>query len=386
VKSFGRSILGLDIGSHSIKLVEVKHTRGGPIITCAKAIAIAHEGEVTYNDISRALRKLLNMSKVRSKYVITALSSAEEQVIMRTIFMPEMTATVSYDAVRAGARFQAEEQSYIPYDIDYAVMNFDIIGEATVDEVEGLEVFFISAHRDLIGSRVQLLREVGLTPIAIDIDILAIARLLGFTEQIQEDNDIAIIDIGASKASVCFYQHGKPYIYPHIPTAGDNLTSELSHRLQISWKKAEEEKKLQGSFKNFPQAESIKFSLKTEVEASLNANANGADSTGLREHTADEVFDILQRALEKNEGLCPLLQSRFEYYEADFPKPTKIITTGGTSQLASLDEFLASRLSIPVERISYLEKIPVDAKGDVSEIKDNEPLFTTAVGLALKKL
>jgi len=379
---FNRSILGLDIGSHSIKLVEVKRTREGPIITCAKSVSIAYEEEATYTEISKSLHKLLGMSEVRSKQVITAVSSAEEQLIMQSIFMPELTADISEDAVRTGARFKAEEQDYIPYDMDYALMDFDIIGEATVDDEDGLEVFFVSAHRDLIENRIQLLREAGLVPIAMDIDILAIARLLGFTEQIHDDEDIAIMDIGASKTSLCFYQHGKPYIYPHIPTAGDALTSELSQQLQTSWKKAEGYKKLQGSFKNSLKEEP---SFKDEFKVSLNSDVSGDDDMESKEYTPDEVFEVLQETLEKSEGLYPLLQSRLEYYEADFSKPTKIIASGGTSQLASLDEFIASRLSTTVERISYLEKIPVDAKGDVSDIEGNEPLFATAVGLALKR-
>lgn len=395
---FSRSILGLDIGSHSIKLVEVKRTRGGPIITCAKAVSMAHEEEATDAEISKSLRKLLDMLEVRSKRVIAAVSSAEERVIMRSIFMPEMTTDVSEDAVKTGARFEAEEQDYIPYEMNHALINFDIIGEATVDDEEGLEVFLVSAHRDLITSRVQLLREVGLIPIAIDIDILAIARLLGFTEQIHDDEDIAIIDIGASKTCLCFYRYGKPYVYPHILTAGDAITSELSRQLRVSWKEAEEYKKLQGNFKNF-LAEGLGTHGAANLESSLNSypsytKASGADNMESREYTSEEVFYVLQRVLEEtseqkileeNEGLYLQLRNRFEYYEADFEKPSKIIASGGTSQLASLDEFIALRLSIPVETISYLEKIPVDAKGDVSDIEGNVPLFATAVGLALKE-
>lgn len=390
---FSRSILGLDIGSHSIKLVEVKKTRGGPIITCAKAVSMAHEEEATDAEISKSLRKLLDMLEVRSKRVIAAVSSAEERVIMRSIFMPEMTTDVSEDAVKTGARFEAEEQDYIPYEMNHALINFDIIGEATVDDEEGLEVFLVSAHRDLITSRVQLLREVGLIPIAIDIDILAIARLLGFTKQIHDDEDIAIIDIGASKTCLCFYRYGKPYVYPHILTAGDAITSELSRQLRVSWKEAEEYKKLQGNFKNF-LAEGLGTHGAANLESSLNSYASGADNMESREYTSEEVFYVLQRVLEEtskqkileeSEGLYLQLRNRFEYYEADFPKPSKIIASGGTSQLASLDEFIASRLSIPVEKISYLEKIPVDVKGDVSDIESNEPIFATAVGLALKE-
>ncbi|MFQ6044391.1 MAG: type IV pilus assembly protein PilM [Candidatus Poribacteria bacterium] len=391
---WNRSILGLDIGSHSIKLVEVKHTKEGPIITCAKAISMEHEVEDSYTEMRKSLRKLLGTLKVRSKRVVTAVSSAEEQVITHSIFMPDITTDISEDAIRASARIEAEEKDYIPYDMDYALINFDIIGEATVDGEQGLEIFFVSAHRDLIRARIELLRDVGLIPMAVEIDILALARLLGFTDSIDDDSDLAIVDIGASKTSLCFYQRGKPYLYPHIPTGGNALTDELSQRLQISWKRAEEYKKLQGNLNsslgkavinNCPE-ESIKFSFAGRLGDSLNAVNTGAKgSIESIEYTADEIFDVLKGGLERSDGLYTLLRSRLEYYEADFERPSKIIAGGGAIQLASLDEFMTSRLSIPLEKISYLEKIPVDDKGDVSDINGNEPLFATAVGLALKR-
>jgi type IV pilus assembly protein PilM len=221
---------------------------------------------------------------------------------------------------------------------------------------------------------------------AIEIDIFGLARLVAVTDAIDDDNNLALIDIGASKTSLCFYQHGKPYLYPHIPTGGDALTAELAQQLQISWKRAQEYKKRQGNLNNGPTAESVKFSFATTSSDRVNVNTSASeDSMVSRDDNADEVFNVLRGALARSDGLYTLLRSRLEYYEADFEKPSKIIAAGGAIQLASLDEFIASRLAIPVEKVSYLQKIPVDDKGDVSDIKENEPLFATAVGLALKR-
>lgn len=376
---FDRSVLGLDIGSHSIKLVELKKTRGEPTLTCAKAFSIGHETEPTATD----LRRVLDISNVSSKRTITALSSAEEQVIMRSIFIPDMTSDVSEDALETGVTFEAEAQDYIPYEIDNAVMNFDVIGEGTLDNSEeGLIVYLVSAPRDLVNRRIQLLRDVGLTPYAIDIDILAIPRLLKFTNQISDDEEVVIIDIGAFKTSLCFYQKGEPYIYPHIKIAGDELTYGLSQQLQLSWEKAEKNKVFNTGSKNPNQKESSSF--RTDLGTNLDSSSNDEDNMESREYTSDEISEVLQRILEKNDGLCSQLQLRFEDYEVNYPKPSKIILSGGTSQLVFLDEFIESRIEIPVERVSYLEKISVDTDGDVSDIEDNEPLFATALGLALK--
>jgi len=363
--------LGLDIGSHSIKLVEVKHTRGGPIITLAKSVPIAREQEEDTDyvgdiAIGEALRELLGKSKLRSKRVITAVSSAlEAQVtILPNFFIPNLVQNLPKATIKENVMAEAVNQAHIPFPADLAVADCDVLKENTVGGRKGLEVFFFAIHRDLIDSQFRLLNSVGLIPIAIDVDFLALARLLGVTNQIPDDEDIAIIDIGASKTSVGFYQHGRLHIYPHVPIAGDYLTDEVSQQFSINWEEAEEGKKKSGAWR---------------------AEFSNSVTSGPEEQLSAGTSEVIQRALE--EVLYPQLQSQFDFYEAEFLdfKPSKIFSAGGTSQLPNLDKFLVDRLSIPVENVSYLDSIPMDAKGDVSEIKGNEPLFATAVGLALKK-
>lgn len=278
---------------------------------------------------------------------------------------------------------EAVNQAHIPFSADFAVADCDVLKENTVGGRKGLEVFFFAIHRDLIDSQFRLLRSVGLIPIAIDVDFLALARLLGFTNQLPDDEDIAIIDIGAFKTSVGFYQHGRLHIYPHVPIAGENLTIEVSQQLSISWEEAEERKKNAGCGVSTPTP---------PEEGKEVQNAEFGNSVPFVNRTSEPeeqlsagVSEVIQWALEG--GLYPQLQSQFDFYEAEFHdfKLSKIFSAGGTSQLSNLDEFLADHLSIPVENVSYLDSIPMDAKGDVSEIKGNEPLFATAVGLALKK-
>ena len=382
---FGQnSILGLDIGSHSIKLVEIKHTRGGPIITCAKSVLIVHEQEedteyIADIAIGDALRELLGKSKLRSKKVVTAIPLAlEGQVtILDTFFIPNLVPDLPKEAIKTSVMMEAEVQARIPFSADVAVTDCSILEEQTVGGRNGLEVFFVAVHRDLIDSRFQLLSSVGLIPIAIDVDFLAVARLLGFTNQIPDDESIAIIDIGASNTSVGFYQNEKLRIHPHVPVAGDYLTAEVSQQLSISWEEAEERKKNAGC-----RVQDAEFGNSVILEPEEEPSDEVPE-----EQPSDEASEFIHWALEGGQGLYPQLQSRFDFYESEFPdfKLSKIFSAGGTSQLPNLDKFLESRFSIPVENTSYLESIPVDAKGDVNEIRGNEPLFATAVGLALKK-
>lgn len=122
---FGRSSLGLDIGSHSIKLIEVRYTRESPVITCAKAVPIAREREDRDIAISEALRELLGKLKLRSRRVITAVSSAlEDQVtVLSSFFIPDLMPNLPKEVIKTGVIMEAEVQARIPFPVDLSLIH-----------------------------------------------------------------------------------------------------------------------------------------------------------------------------------------------------------------------------------------------------------------------
>jgi len=351
-----KSVLGVDIGSHSIKLVEVKHTKEGPMITFAQSATIPQvEGdELAHMEAIRdTLNTLVTESKIQKKKVVIAVPAAlEEEVTMKSIFIPDLPIDVPKEVMKMNVRAEFEAQDFISY-LDDAEIDCHVEGETTFDGNHGLDVFAVAVHRDLIERRVQLLRDCGMFPIAIDVDFLALARLVITTTQLSDEEDIAILDIGATTTDVGFYQHGKLYPYPPIPFAGMDLTSHVAQTLNVSEDEAE--------------------AYKHGKEAMVDGSPEEAD-----------VWGVLEDKL--NQELCLQLYGHFDAYTREFPefKPSKVIISGGTAQLPQLDEFFTSQLAIPVDVLHYVDRIAVDANGEVAALKDNEPLFSTAVGLALK--
>ncbi|MCZ6676884.1 MAG: type IV pilus assembly protein PilM [Candidatus Poribacteria bacterium] len=350
---FGRrkSVLGLDIGSHAIKLVEIKHTNKGPVITHVQSRSIP-QVEDDEQDPAGATREtlhtLVDEAKLRGKRVVTAVSSAlDEQVTMRSIFIPDLPLDAPEEVLQMSVRAEFEAQDYITYN-DEAEIDCHIEREITLNGVRGLEVFVVAVHRDLIEGHVQLLRDCGLIPIAIDIDFLALARLLVVTQQLSPTGDTAVLDIGANQTAIGFYQPRQLYLYPHIPIAGNQLTSQLVQRLNVEWE---------------------------EAEASKHAQVE-----------EPEVWEALEDCLDQE--LYQQIYVHLDAYEREFPesRPAKMIVSGGTAQLPNLDQFFDSRFSIPIQIIHYLDQIAVDPKGDTAALRGNEPLFATAVGLALKQV
>jgi type IV pilus assembly protein PilM len=342
---FGRrSVLGIDIGAHSIKMVEMRVDGEKPLITRAEYvsmdISLEREGE-----IQRAMKDLIEIAKPRSRKAVTDIPSSDEMVVMRTLFIPDVTSDMSDEEITETTKSEVEEQDYIPYPIDNALISSDLLGETTVNGERGMEIFFVAVHKGLSEERALLLRRFGIQTLAIDVDVLALARLIGNMETLSDEESIAVIDMGASKSSIFFYLQGKPIFYPHIPGGGNELTEEISREFQVEW----------------DEAERMKIELDDPV-----------------------VEAVLRAAMERPQGLVQALRGCFEYYMADYPAPTKVILTGGTAQSPFMEEFLSSKLELPVERINYLDQFKLDEERDLKPLEDNQALFATAIGLALK--
>lgn len=346
-------ILGIDIGDHSIKAVEMKVGDERPLIVSAGFIAMdisaEREGEMT-----RALKELLGAMRPKSKRAVTDIPSSDEMVVMRTLFIPEPLPEMDEGRIEEATRDEVEQQDYIPYPVDDALISSDLLGEATVDGQKGVEIFFVAAPKELPERRARMLKKLGIQTLAIDVDVLALARLIGWMG-IASEEDVAVVDIGASKTSVFFYHEGKPVFYPHIPLGGNELTEEIVRELDVEWEEAER--------------------MKLELE--------GETARGVL--VGSRVKEAIVRAMERPQGLLQSLRNLFEHYTADLPPPQRVILTGGSSQLPFMEELLSKSLDLSVERISYLELFDVDEGCKREIIKANQPLFATAVGLALKK-
>ncbi|RKY04531.1 hypothetical protein DRP77_03565 [Candidatus Poribacteria bacterium] len=345
-------ILGIDIGDHSIKAVELRVGGERPVIVNAGLIAMDISAE-REGEMMRALKELLGAMKPKAKRAITDIPSSDEMVIMRTLFIPEATPEMSEEQIEEATRSEVEQQDYIPYPVDNALISSDLLGEATVDGQKGVEVFFVAVHKELPEARARMLKKLGIQPLAIDVDVLALARLIGWMG-IPSEEDVAVVDIGATKTSVFFYHDGKPIFYPHIPHGGNELTEEIVRELDVEWSEAER--------------------MKLELDG----------ETAREVLVGSRVKEAIMRAMERPQGLLQALRNLFEHYTADLPAPQKVILTGGSSQLPFIDDLLLTKLDLPVERVSYLDLFDVDDRCDREMIKANQPLFATAVGLALK--
>lgn len=349
--------LGVDIGSSFIKIVEMEYSSKGPaILNAGISEPIAED---SFGSISAALGELVSRKKFRTKRTVATIKvTTEGSATARRIFMEHATPDIKKSELKANVEWEAIAKDYIPFPAEEAVLDCHIVGEGTQDNIPGLYVFFVAVRKELVKERVDILKSAGLIPIAIEIDFSAILGLLSYADLFPDDEDIVVIDMGATKTCVGIIYRGQLAFYRDIPVAGDNVTSQIERRLRIKKQEAEEYK--------------IKEDLFERI----------SDGTGEIWHAASPIEPVI----EERQGLYPQIRECFRYYEGEFPNAelSKVYFSGGASQLNNLDNFLSQRLDIPVENVHFLDYLPAADGGDVSDIEGKEPTFTAAVGLALK--
>ena len=165
--SFGKaSVVGLDIGSSTVKAVEIaikNRDKGFELRSFGQAAlpseAIVQGAFLNSSAIVDAIRESVDAGKIKGKDVAAAVSG--HSVIVKRVNLPQMTREELEDQI------QWEAEQYIPFDVNEVNLDFQILSE---HEDEGqMDVLLVAAKKDLIDDYVQVISEAGLNPVAIDI-------------------------------------------------------------------------------------------------------------------------------------------------------------------------------------------------------------------------
>lgn len=192
-------ILGVDIGSRAIKVVQLTTTWQGYTIT---GFAIREHAISTWDDLSAELRALQQKEGIEGDVIVTSFPS--HRVILRTTEMP----FTQVNKIDATIRFEAESTMAIP--LDDMVVDFALLER----RAQSSTVLITCVEKTLLQDYVDALRKADMVPDSIDIDSLALARLV---KELKEERSIALIDVGVEKASVDIFHRGDLRFTRSIP-------------------------------------------------------------------------------------------------------------------------------------------------------------------------
>lgn len=342
-----KEIFGLDIGSHSVKLVELKKSRKDFKL---KTFGIKPLPKDTIIDgalmdsisLVEILKSLITETKPSTKFV--ALSISGHGVIVKKINVPLITEEELANTI------QWETEQYLPFGIQEVYYDFRILGEST-DFQGQMDVLLVAAKKDIVDDYQNAVREAGLEPLIVDVDVFSIQNAYELNETAMENKVILLANLGASFSNVNIIKNGNSLFTRDISWGGNEITEEIQKRLGIT----------------FEEAESIKC-------------GNMQEGVNLR-----ELNDIINSEIEK---IISEMQKTIDFFYNTNPNDVidKVVFFGGTSQLKSLVDTFKEKMGIAVEIGNPFNRISVDSSFWNRGLKNYAIQSAVAVGLALRRL
>lgn len=344
-----RQLLGLDIGSSAIKLVQMKEKRGQYQLQKFGVKYLDPEVIVdgTVMDAGRvvaAIQELLQEGGIKAKNV--AISISGHAVIVKKIALPPM----AEEELEGQVRLAAEQ--YIPFDVNEVSLDYHILdaNEQAEDGQQQMSVLLVAAKKEKVNELTELVKGAGLVPLVLDVDAFAVGNMYDINYPVSPDEIVTLVNIGASVMNVNILKGGASLFTRDISVGGNRYTEAIQRDLGVSYEDAEAAKKGEGP-------------------ASLDRDA----LTGLLDNLNAEVSSEIARSVDY-----------FRTTSAD-GEVARIVLCGGGAKVQGLVHQLSERMGVTVELANPFRQIDTSAAGlDPDQLADLAPMAGVGVGLALR--
>jgi len=383
------SVLGVDVGSQSVKVAEIRLQGNQPVIT-ALGIAPTPEGAVDHigiNDpeaVAVAVKQAIMDSGATSPDAISSLSG-QGSVLVRQLEVPNMSESelkdhMAWEFTRnipfAESTVETDFQSY-PL-IDPAAQNLDVVmAMATHSSVE---------------SHIQILKRAGRKPAALDVEPLGLLRSLAMSYGSEiAGKTVCIAEMGHKTTSINIYKDERLLMARQVPVGGQMFSQAIADAQGVSLSDAEQMKRDQltlpdnavaatGAFNPFGSAAPVQ---------SYNPFADPGEVTEMGENPAPQapvpapstgspLYSAVSAALDE---LVSEIRRSVDYFKNKGGDVDMILLTGGSSQIGNLDAFLKSALGIDVQMFDPMRNISMSLKkGDPAMVEKDRQEFAVAIG------
>lgn len=327
-----RSILGLDIGTYSVKAVELTGSGDDVQVT-----GVGWERIPSPDMVEDTIHAVIANNGLRARRVVTSVSG--RSVIVRHVTMMPMPD----DELRQAVRYEADK--YIPYDVEDVQLDCQQLGPADEGGSQ-IRVLLVAAKRQLIEEHIAMLQNVGLQPATIDVDLFALANAYELcnakAEMSAEGEAVALVDIGASKTSICILKGTSECFTREVYTAGNAMTDAVAKR-----------------FGETP----------TSVE-------------GMKEDPGDAINSMSDAMIPVIDDLGSEVRLSFDYYENQYEQTvSRAYLSGGSIMFPGLCEALGNAFEVETHKFSAFETLNVGVMDDVV-IHEKASDMVVALGLA----
>jgi type IV pilus assembly protein PilM len=342
-------LIGLDIGSSSVKIVELSEAGKGVMRLERYAIEPLPRGavvdgnidkiEVVADAVKRAWRKA--GGKVRS----VAMALPASAVITKRIALP---ANLREEELEM--QVESEANQYIPFALDEVSLDFQVLG-GIPNAPDDVEVLIAASRKEKVEDRVAVAQAAGLKPVVVDVESYAArAAIDRLIEQLPNGGDglvIAVFYVGANTTSVTVVHDGEAIYEREQPFGGQQLTGDISRTYGIPTEEAEQKKR----------------------NGDLPADYETAVLKPFIETASTEITRALQ----------------FFFTSTPYSRVDQIMLAGGSAVVSGLADALMERSQVPTSVISPFKGMEVSPDIRDKQLRLDAPALLTPCGLAMRR-
>lgn len=342
-------LLGLDISSSSVKLVELSQSPGGEYILERFAAESFEKGWIAdgqiekFDEVADAVRRVVTKSGTRTKRV--AMAMPQSAVITKKINLPAGLRDEELELL-----VESEANQYIPFSLDEVSLDFCVLGPSPTSAGD-VEVLIAASRKDRIQDRQGLAESAGLKPVVLDVEAhasrLSMTRIVASLPNEGKDALVALFEIGAETTSLKVLRDDELLYDRDQAFGGSQLTQLISRQYGFSFEEAEQKK--------------LASDLPEDYESSLLAPF------------VDSLSQEIGRALQ------------YFFTSTPYHKVHYVMLGGGTATLPGLKERVTELTGFASKVANPFDGMKLGSAVRESKLRREAPAYLTACGLAMRR-
>ena len=342
-------LLGLDISSSSVKLVELGRDRAGNLVLERCAIEPLERGWVTdgnvekFDEVAEAVRRVVKKSGTRAKNVALALPPSA--VITKKIILPGGMSEQELEI-----QVESEANQYIPFSLDEVSLDFCVVGPSPTSAGD-VEVLIAASRKEKIQDRQGLAEAAGLKPVIIDVESyasrLATSRLISGLPNQGVDTMVALFEVGAFTTSMQVIRNEEVLYDRDQAFGGAQLTQLIVRQYGFSPEEAESKKRSGELPEDY--------------------------ASGVLEPFVDSMAQEVGRALQ------------FFFTSTPYNRVDYVMLAGGSAALPGLTEAVTQHTSFACNLVNPFEGMEWSDTVRDRKVRREASSYLTSCGLAMRR-
>ena len=346
--SRAKGVVGLDIGSSTLKLIELKPRKHGEFALQRIGVeplspeAIVDGTIMDSSLVVDAIQALNGSTGVKNAQYATSLSG--HSVIIKKIQLPaappeELDETIQWEA-----------EQYIPFEINDVRLDYVVLGDG--DAVDTMDVLLVAVKRDKVNDYVSVISQTGKEPKLVDVDAFAVQNAYEINYDVDPLKVVALVNMGAAVTNINILARGQTVFWRDISFGGNQFTEALQRELNLS----------------FEAAEALKRGEPVE-------HLTPADARPVLDSVSEEMAEELYKT--------------FDFFSATASEGSvdEMVLAGGCALTPNLVQVLRDRFGVPCELMNPLRRIHYkESEFDSGWLEAVAPMLAVSVGLAIRQV